>query len=63
MPLKPGGRALPEAPVGFMVHFHAEIKEIQRKERACSAVGVKTGFVEVENISIVPSRTENVHKE
>ena len=53
--LKPGGRVLPEAPVGFMVHFHIEIKVIQRK-------GVKIGFVEEETISISPSGTENAHK-
>ena len=29
--LKAGGRALPEALVGFVVHFHIEIKVIQRK--------------------------------
>ena len=53
--MKPGGRVLPEAPVGFMVHFHIEIKVIQRK-------GVKIGFVEEESISISPSGTENAHK-
>lgn len=53
--MKPEGRALPEAPVGFVVHFHIEIKVIQRK-------GVKIGFVEEESISIFPSGTANAHK-
>lgn len=39
-----------EAPVGPVVHFHIEIKVIQRK-------GVKIGFVEEESISIFPSGT------
>lgn len=45
-----------------MVQFHIEIKEIERRQRAYSAVGVKIGFVKEERISIVASRTENFHK-
>lgn len=56
--LKPGGRALPEAPMGLTVQFHIEIKS-QRQERTRPVAGVRMGFVEEESISIVLSRTES----
>ena len=59
--MKPVGRALPEAPVGFVVQTHIEIKDSEEGENTFCCRG-QLGFVEEENILIVPSRTEDFHK-